>query len=96
MNRASVSNDDLRELRKRLLVAESMLMREKLARDLRDTLRPVRLLQEAVGLASARLSSGSVLWIVIPWLMRRFRGGESGRKPVGQAHRTFNRRTPNE
>jgi len=82
MNRSSASVDDLRELRKRLLVAKSMLMREKLARELHDTLRPVRLLQDAVGLASARLSSGSMLWIAIPWLMRRFRGGESGRKPV--------------
>ena len=82
MNRPSVSTDDLRQLRKRLLVAESMLMREKLARDLHDALSPVRLLQDAVGLASARLSSGSLLWIAIPWLMRRFRGGESARKPV--------------
>lgn len=82
MNRSSVSTDDLRELRKRLLVAESMLMREKLARELHDTLRPMRLLQDAVGLASARLSSGSMLWIAIPWLMRRFRGGGAVRSPV--------------
>jgi len=82
MTRSSVSTDDLRELRKRLLVAESMLMREKLARELHDTLRPARLLQDAVGLASARLSSGSMLWIAIPWLMRRFRGGGAGRKSL--------------
>jgi len=82
MTRSSASSDDLRELRKRLLVAESMLMREKLARELHDTLRPVRLLQDALGLASARLSSGSLLWIAIPWLMQRFRGGKTGPKPV--------------
>jgi len=66
-------SDDLRTLRKRLLVAESTLMRERLARDLRETTRPVRLLRESLHAAAAAVPSRSVLGMVVPWLVSRWR-----------------------
>jgi len=65
--------DDLRALRKRLLVAESMLMRERLAQELRDTTRPIRLLRESLGAASTSLPARSLLLTVVPWLYARWR-----------------------
>lgn len=65
--------DDLRALRKRLLVAESMLMRERLAQELRDSTRPFRLLRSSLGTASTSMPARSLLLTVVPWLYARWR-----------------------
>lgn len=71
--------DDLRALRKRLLVAESMLMRERLARDLREATRPARILRQALGAAPSALPVRALFGILGPWLYSRWRRG-SGRR----------------
>lgn len=65
--------DDLRALRKRLLIAESMLMRERLARDIRESTRPVRLLRESLVAAASTVPGRSLLGFVVPWLYSRWR-----------------------
>lgn len=64
---------DLRSLRKQLLVAESMLMRERLARDLRRATRPARIFRQALGTAPSALPARTVFGILGSWLYSRWR-----------------------
>jgi len=63
----------LRQLRKQLLVAESMLMRERLARALQRGLGPARTAMHAAALASAVLPLRPIVWALLSW----FFGGRS-------------------
>lgn len=63
------SRRDLRELRKRLLVAESMLMRERLARDLQRGLRPAHRLMHSLAMASAALPLRPIAWALFSWFL---------------------------
>lgn len=74
--------DDLRALRKRLLVAESMLMRERLARDICESTRPVRLLRESLFAAASAVPTRSLLGFVVPWLYSRWRRKPSPTKEI--------------
>ncbi len=67
------SRRDLRELRKRLLVAESILMRERLAQDLQRGLRPAHRVMQSLAIAGAALPLRSVAWAVFSWFLGRRR-----------------------
>lgn len=64
--------DDLRALRKQLLVARSALLREQLARELRLSTHPVSLAREVLG-AAGSLPPGRLALTLLPWLLGLWR-----------------------
>jgi hypothetical protein len=64
--------DGLRTLRKRLLIARSALLRERLAREWHRSTQPAHLLREALGFGGA-LPPGRILLTLLPWMLGRWR-----------------------
>lgn len=84
MSRADT--DDLRTLRKRLLVAQSALMRERLAQELHRSTHPLRLARNVVASSAASsLPVRSLLSVALPWLYGRLRKRRTAKKVQGKA-----------
>jgi hypothetical protein len=85
---APANSREMRDLRKRLLVARSTLMRERLAQDLQRSLGPARATMHAAAIAGAVLPLKPIAWAVLSWFLGRRRKRKRVDEPPDKKEKT--------